>query len=186
MRQLIQIYLIGLCLIISENSFSQTSRVERKGNFFSTTQQKYFHEVIEPWRYDFLQNIKLTYTEKGVGKLTFWRSEPIVDAKSGRKWKPNISFDVFLLTDRPDLKHLSDSLKLNSTCDSINIGGDIFLVGHFVLFNSETCIDCASTTKIDYCRNFVKRFLNSVTDKEIMDFEKILAQLEIRRQKFKH
>lgn len=190
MENKITILLVGICLFFYVKGFSQYPGWARdggpykNGRLIGINQQQYQHEVIDSWRYDYISNVKLTYSDKGIGKVIFWRSEPFTDKKTGRKWKPSIAFDVFLLSDMPDLKVLSDSVKQHANCDSINMGGEFFSFGHFILFNSTECSDCASPSKIDYCRQFVLRFLSSIANKESMKFEKLLNQMEIKWQKF--
>ena len=73
---------------------------------------------------------------------------------------------------------------MTSSCDTINKGGDIFLVGQFVLFSSSSCVNCSSPSKVDYCRGIIKRVLSSVTNIVTEDWTDILKQFIIEQRDF--
>ena len=120
-----------------------------------------------------------------IGQIVFWSVEPIYDKVSKKYWTPNISYDVYHLSDWPLVKRISDVLISTSNCDSINKGGDIQIVGDFVLVSTSPCVNCANSSNLNYCRYTVKNVLQSVKDKTVLDFGGIVKQFKIKEAKFK-
>ena len=175
------------CLISTISLFGQTNPATQKGNYFKTTSKDYFENVIKPWKYQYIeaQAGNLSDSLKKVGRIVFWRSSAIYDNVSKKYWKPDISFDIYVDSDSTYITGLSDNIKLLSKCATLNKGGDILFVGHFILLSSSSCVNCASSENIDYCRNIIKHVLKSVQDKDTYDWKAILNQFIIAKAKFK-
>ncbi|MEO5967915.1 MAG: hypothetical protein ABIP69_06620, partial [Ferruginibacter sp.] len=153
------------CFVFTICSFAQSKKVTPKGNYFETTSKKYFETVIRPYKYEYTPLVNNNDdSAKKIGQIIFWRSEALYDAKSKKYWKPNIKYDIYRLSDWAFIKRFSDSIILVSNCDSINKGGDIKIVGNYVLLSTSPCVNCANLSNIDYCRNIVKRILQEVPD----------------------
>lgn len=176
--------LIFFIFISSTSSFAQAPSSSHKGNYFTTTSHEYFEKVIKPWKYQFKKSNNTSDSVKKIGEIIFWRSEAIYDSASKQYWKPDISFDIYPASALAYAKSLSDKIKLSSACDTINMGGDILKLGNFILLSSSPCVNCASPSNFDYCRNIMKRILSSVRDKETKNWNKILKQLIIRKGNF--
>ena len=165
----------------------QINQTTQKGNYFKTTSGGYFERVIKPWKYQFTKTDvdKANDSVNKVGQIIFWRSEAIYDNVSKEYWKPDISYDIYFLSDSAHIKNLANNIRLLSSCDSINKGGDILWVGHFILVSTSACVNCASSSNIDYCRNIVRRVLESVPKKDTYDWNLIIGQFIINKAKFK-
>jgi hypothetical protein len=122
---------------------------------------------------------------KKIGQIIFWRSEAIYDSVAKNYWRPDISYDIYFLRDSLHVRDVSNKVRLVSSCDSINKGGDIFLIGNFILVSSSVCVHCSSLSNIDYCRKIIKRILESVPDKHRENWNKILKNLIIKKEAFK-
>jgi hypothetical protein len=182
-----KVYFFSFFIIWTISSFGQTNQTSQKGNYFKTTSSDYFERVLKPWKYEYDQTQvdNTNDSVKKVGQITFWRSEAIYDNVSKEYWKPHISYDVYLDTDSAYIKNLSDKIRLLSSCDTINKGGDILFVGHFILVSPSACVNCTSSSNIDYCRNIIKCVLESVPNKDTYDWNAILKQFIIDKAKFK-
>ena len=167
--------------------FPQTNSMMQKGTFFKTTPEEYFQKVIMPWRYQFIpaQTQPAGDSVSKVGHIIFWRSIGIYDNISKKTWKPDISFDIYQDSDSAFCKNLSDRIKKSSGCDSLRAGENIFTVGHFILLNSTSCVNCVSSSNINYCQNIIRRILEAVPDKETYEWSAILKQFSIYKGKFK-
>ena len=140
------------------SSFAQASPTAQKGNYFTTTSKEYFVKVIKPWKYQYTPTNNSSDSVKKIGQIIFWRSEAIYNSTNKQYWKPDISYDVYPASALAYANSISDKIKLSSTCDSINIGLDVLLVGNFILINSSPCVNCASPSNIDYCRNIINAY----------------------------
>ncbi len=164
--------------------FAQKSS-DNKGTYFRESQESYFERVIRPWNYQFTSaTFDSTIKEpQSLGRIIFWRTEPITDKKL-KNWKPNISFDIYKMEDIDFCASTSKKIKSTSGCNSINIGGDVFTFGHFVFVCPSTCVDCASSNNVDYCRYIVAKILTGVNDKQTFDLRKIISELPIESRNF--
>jgi hypothetical protein len=179
-----KIYFLILSLIFVLSASGQNNPTPQKGNYFTTTSDTYFQNVIKPWKYQFIQSLN-TDSCKSLGQIIFWRSRGIYDEVAKKYWKPNISYDVYSISDLTHVQNLAKKTRMVSSCDSINRGGDILIVGNFILVNTSPCVNCSSSSNIDYCRNIIKRVLDSVTLKENSNWDSILDQLIIDKSKFR-
>lgn len=179
--------IITLNLIWTLSLSGQTNPTSQKGNYFKTTSDDYFERVIRPWKYQFTrsQAEPVNDSVNKVGQVVFWRSEAIYDNVSKTYWKPDINFDIYTDSDSMFCKNLSEKIRLLSGCGTINTGGDIFVIGHFILLNSSSCVNCASSSNIDYCRSIIKRILDAVPDKDTHDWNAVLKQFIIDKAKLK-
>ena len=180
--------LILLFFVVTITVFGQTDPMKPRGHYFKTTEGEYFEKVFNPWKYQYTQtqNDNRTDAANKVGQIIFWRSEGIYDNISKKYWKPDISFDIYTDTDSALIKDSAERIKSLSACDSINKGGDVFFIGHFILLSSSGCVNCASSSKFDYCRKIIKHILESVPDKDTYDWNVILNQFIISKAKFKN
>lgn len=181
-----KIVLFILTISFSLSLFGQPRCSKRNGNCSKTPQERYFVKVIKPWKFQYIQSLPGSGDSiNKIGKLIFWRSESIIDKGNNKYWNPDISYDVYLQSDWSFIKKLSDSILLVSNCDSINKGGDIQFIGKFILVNTSICVNCASSTQNDYCRSVVKQLLQSIPDKNVSNFDAIIKQFIIKKEKFK-
>ncbi len=183
-----KIFLITLFALVSfKSSIAQENQSSGKGNYFTSKPGEYFKNVIEPWSYQYTPaDKKETYKSiEKIGEIVFFRRQPIYDNVTKKYWKPDISYDVYSPADFKTLSLLSDSLKLNSSCDSINRGGDIQFVGNFILIGSSSCVNCSSASKIDYCRLLIKRFLEEAGAKDENNWNAIIRNLPISKRRFR-
>lgn len=177
-------FLLLFLVITTVTAFGQTTPPAKNGNYFETNSNNYFEKVIKPWRYQFTATDNLKETEKKIGEITFWRSEALYDSVSQLYWKPNISYDIYASEHLNYVNSLAEKIKLNSTCNFINTGGDVLPVGDFILFTSSACVNCASVSNMDYCRNIISRIFNLVPNKNTNDFKKIIRQFIIKKGNF--
>ncbi len=180
-----KIFLLLFYIIFNVTAFGQTTPPGKKGNYFETNSKAYFEKVLEPWRYQFTATVNFNEPVKRIGEITFWRTEALYDSVSKQYWKPNITYDIYPALELKYVDSLADKIKLSSSCDSINKGGDLILLGRFILISSSSCANCASPSNIDYCRNIIKRIVNSVPDKNTNKWNKILNQFVVKKGKFK-
>ncbi len=180
-----KIFLLLFITIITVTGFGQTTPPAKKGNYFETNSKDYFEKVIEPWRYQYTATENLKNPISKIGEITFWRSEALYDSVSKQYWKPNISYDIYPALELKYVDSLADKIKSSSSCDSINKGGDLILLGRFILISSSSCANCASASNIDYCRNIIKRIVTSVPDKNTSKWNKIMNQFVVKKGKFK-
>ena len=182
-----KIFMILLYFICSTSLFGQTNQQTQKGNYFASKSGDYFKKVIRPWKYQYIktQTGDSIGAVKKIGEITFWRSEAIYDEVSKKYWKPDIRFDIYLASDSNYVRRLAKEIKLVSSCDSINKGGDVLLLGHFILVSSSACVNCSSSSNIDYCRKIVKHILESVSNKDTYNWDAILKQFIIEKEQFK-
>lgn len=179
-----KLLLIIMILISSKINFGQTKDVNR-GNYFKMTSDEYFNKVIRPWKYQFIKSNSIdTDSIQKLGQIIFWRSEPIFEKTTNKNFIPQISFDIYSSLYSQFLLAKGMNIKMTSNCDTINKGGDIFIVGQFVLFTSSSCVDCSSASKVDYCRGIIKRVLSSVTNTVTDDWTDIIKQFIIEQRDF--
>jgi hypothetical protein len=79
---------------------------------------------------------------------------------------------------------LSLKIKEISPCDSLKKGGNILLIGRFVLLCPSLCINCISSENIDYCTNIVKKIFSNVNEQNTSDWNEILKELPIKSSVF--
>ena len=183
-----KIFLIILFAFINVNySAAQENQTTKKGNYFTRKPGEYKKNVIEPWSYQYIPlGRKETYKSiEKIGEIIFFRSEPIYDNVAKKYWKPDISYNVYTPADFKTLSILSDSIRLKSSCDSINRGGDIQFVGNFILVNSSSCVNCSSSSEIDYCRLLIKKFLSEAEIKNENNWNAIIRSLPINKGYFR-
>lgn len=179
-----RLLLIIVILISSKINFGQTNDVSR-GNYFKTTSDEYFKKAIRPWKYQFIKSNSIGADSiQKIGQIIFWRSEPIFDKPTNKNFSPHISFDIYSSSYFQFLQVKATNIKMTSSCDTINKGGDIILIGQFVLLSSSSCVNCSSPSKVDYCRGIIKRVLSSVKNIVTDDWIDILNQLIIERRDF--
>lgn len=180
------IFALILCCAFSSSSLGQSNWPNYKGSRNGKKVFRHYISDIKFYKYEYNPSVKNTNDSVNkIGQIVFWRSEDVYDRVAKKYWRPNISYDVYLLSDWTYIKKLSDSIILVSNCDSINKGGDIQIVGNYVLVNTSNCVNCASMWNRDYCRNKIKFVLESVPDKTALNFEGILKQFIISKGKFK-
>lgn len=182
--KLMKIFLIGLYLIGTTSIFGQSNPSRQNGTYFKTTSSEYFEKVIKPWKYQYTQTQVENDSDsvQKIGKIIFWRSEAIYDKISKKYWKPDISYDIY--SDSTYARNLAVKIKSLSSCAPLNKGGDILFVGHFILVSTSICVNCASSSNIDYCRNIINRIFESVPNKDTNDWNELLKQFIIDKAKF--
>jgi hypothetical protein len=120
-----------------------------------------------------------------IAQLIFQRKEPVDDTLSlqvfNRKWLPNISFEVFGIADSTYCFGISEKIRLISSCVPPDLGGDIILIGNYVLLNRTSCVDCARyDTKQDYCRPVINKLLLDLDKSKIGTLEELVNQFPIK------
>lgn len=182
-----KIYFVALCLIWTVLSFGQTNKDLQKGNYFQTTSTDYFERVIKPWKYQYVQTQidEVGDSVNKVGQIIFWRSKAVYDYVAKKYWKPYITYDVYFVSDSIYVSSLAYKTKSLASCDSINRGGDVLFLGHFIMVNPSVCVHCSSSSNVDHCRNIIRRILEAVSDKDADDWNAILKQFIIDKANFK-
>ncbi|MEY2702716.1 MAG: hypothetical protein RLY43_1352, partial [Bacteroidota bacterium] len=86
-----------------------------------------------------------------------------------------INFSIYKMSDIEKCKFQSVKTKALSSCISTNIGGDIHLIGNYILLNEDPCVNCLNPkTEIDYCRPIIKYLLSNIiisNDSTFLDIE---------------
>jgi hypothetical protein len=178
-------YVIIACFIYTTSLFGQTNPSTQKGTYFTVNAKDYFERVIKPWKFQFTPANNSRDSIRKIGKIIFWRSSPVFDSVSKQYWKPDISFDIFPAADSLHCINLSGRIKSLSSCDSINSGGNAYLIGHFILLSTSSCVNCSSADNKDYCTTIVRRILQSVTHTDSYNWNRILKQFIIEKATFK-
>lgn len=140
------------------------------------------------WAYD-LDIYSKKENGKPIGQITFWRTRPIDDGISkkiyGAFWTPNISYEIFDSSDSLYCQEQSHRTKVFSSCVGPDVGGDIFIIGHFIFLNRNVCLSCEKyKTGVDFCRPQVSRIIAAVGQKNIDTVQKIVQQFPIRQKKW--
>jgi hypothetical protein len=141
-------------------------------------------DSLELWTFDF-EVYRQPDKTKSVGKISFWRTKAIDDGisqrVSGERWTPNISYNIFNLSDSVYCLSLSDRAKMFSSCLGANVGGDLFRVGNYLFLNRNVCVSCVRyDTKIDYCRPVIKQIMSKVDANGKTDLKAIATQIPIK------
>ena len=171
--------LFGIILIyLFQVSCAQQKQAD-KGNYF-IPKESFFDRTLKPYNYQLTTDI----AGRALGKITFWRTQPIFDQIQKSEWTPNITFSIYPLTDKAQCTDLSLVAKANSTCEIPNIGGDILIIGKYILLNTSTCVECADKAKVDYCRNILKHLFEYIIDTNSGDLNYLFGQLPIKRGTF--
>lgn len=174
--------LVIISIITIQASHSQKSNSRKEGNYFKSSSAEYFDNVIKPWNYQYKANSLVTNNSneiQKIGEILFWRTLSIADRKLNN-WKPNIIYDIYKIEDIDTCSMLSLKIKEISPCDSLKKGGNILLIGRFVLLCPSLCINCISSENIDYCTNIVKKIFSYVNEQNTSDWNKILKELPIK------
>lgn len=177
--------IFSILIIISSTVVLAQTNTSKQGNYFAATSDEYFNRVIKPWKYQFIKsNTSPTDSTQKIGQLIFWRKEPIINKKTNEILKPQISFDVYSSANSEFLQSIAAQIKMNSSCDSINKGGDIFVIGRFTLLSSSSCVNCSSQSKVDYCRGIINKILSSVENTATDNWNDILEQFIIQQSNY--
>ena len=101
-----------LSFVLTMRLSGQINQTTQKGNYFKTTSDGYFERVIKPWKYQFTKTDvdKANDSVNKVGQIIFWRSEAIYDNVSKEYWKPDISYDIYFLSDSAHIKNLANNI----------------------------------------------------------------------------
>lgn len=152
-----------------------------KGNYF-IPKESFFGRNLKHYNYQ----LTIDTVNQMMGIITFWRTEPIFDPKQRVSWTPNISFSIYSSKDKAKCIDSSLQIRANSTCEAPNIGGDMFILGNLILFNTSPCVECSKNPKVDYCRNILKHLLEYITDTNSSDLNYVFGQLPIEKGIFFH
>ena len=185
MRNNLKLFFLCFALAITCQALAQAP--VKKGNYFKTTHAEYHRKVIQPWKYDYTPaNEPIPEGEiQKIGRIIFWRSESLPVNGADPNFKPSISFDIFLDYDLAYVIELTNKVRESATCDSVNMGGDIFPVGHFLLVNTSGCVNCADASSVDHCRNLIRRILQQVENTNTYSWSEIADQFLIEKRKYK-
>lgn len=137
-------------------------------------------DTISQWDFKIDYSVKNTSDSiKPLAVLHFFRKEHLFlissDHKQKSKWTPEINFSIYKMSDIEKCKFQSVKTKALSSCISTNIGGDIHLIGNYILLNEDPCVNCLNPkTEIDYCRPIIKYLLSNIiisNDSTFLDIE---------------
>lgn len=146
-------------------------------------------DTLSLWNYH-LESYKKPSKDKAVGILTFWRAKPIDDsvhmALHQESWTPQISFSIFSIADSAICQAQSQKFKMSSSCVGPDVGGDMHLVGNFVLLNRDICLSCVSyVSKKDYCRPVVGKLLDAMDKRKVKSIQDLESQLRLKKGDWK-
>lgn len=178
-------FLLVILIFSGSNLLAQQDAGKETGNYFKSDGGRQFERTLQPWRYQYVASTYEEAASPKIGTLIFWRSISLYDKTTRMSWRPDICYDIYRQQDSALVTNLARKLRSYSTCDSINKGGDILSLGNFILFNSSPCVNCASSSNVDYCRNIIRYILSSVKQTDSNDFNKILKQFVIAKGKFR-
>jgi len=186
MRQII----IILGLVISINGlFGQSHSpflVDNQTYFYAKTDYNKI-DSLSLWNYSLDTNCIAKYNESSIpiGKITFWRIKPLDDGISlkiyNQLWTPRISYEIFNLRDSAFCLKQSRQTRMLSSCVPPNVGGDIFIIGSFIFFNRDVCLDCTKYDNgQDYCRPIIRQIVDKVDKSKVESLDEIVGQFIIK------
>jgi len=124
---------------------------------------------------------------KPIGKIYFWRTDALDDGTGyGRDWKPEIDYEIYYLKDSSYCFQESLHTMLISSCLAPDAGGDILLIGNFIFFNHDVCVDCCRySDKKDYCRPLINDLFKKIDLNKAKTLNKLIDQLNIKEGELK-
>lgn len=145
----------------------------------------YRGDAIKLWNYKFKQkDIKENDSVRSLGSLIFYRTRPVIDSsyyKIYKKfWTPEISFDIFNISDSTFCRKLSTNTRYFSSCVPPDVGGDYFVIGQYIFLNRNVCLNCRISS-IDYCRPVVNFVFNKLDKKNLNTLTDIFKQFAIKK-----
>ena len=144
-------------------------------------------EPITEWRYAY-EDVPDTLNRSGliaIGRLSFIRNKSIPDslhyAVYGRRWHPLMTFDVL-----PHEMHdecLADQHEVHvlSSCTSPNVGGDIFSVGKFILYNNDVCLNCEHEDGVDRCRGPIGEIIERIQEQDPATISQLIEAVPVQK-----
>ena len=150
-----------------------------------------FTDTLSFWSY----NLDTTYkgdksnTVKPIARLTFWRTKSIDDGISARLynqlWAPRMVFEIYTISALNFCYRSSVATRVASSCRPPDVGGDIIVMGKFVLLNHDPCVSCVRyDTQIDYCRPIVNRIFKQVDMAKITSLMSLVSQFPVKEGSF--
>ena len=188
---------LTIALISSFFSFGQNLVFHTSLNEPSTVSSQYYSAMnfskmdsLYYWKYqlDTRYHGMKTDTVKPIGQITFWRTKPIKDSREktySKFWTPHITFDIFTISDANYCFQYSKNIRTISSCTPPSTGGDVIVVGQFLLLNRSVCVNCRNQdAKIDYCRPIVNYLFSNIHNKKVETIEKLVEQFGITSGQF--
>lgn len=144
--------------------------------------------VVEPiadWRYmfdptpDTLRESKVA----SLGHVSFIRKDSIPSELHQRLyhrgWRPGMSFHVFPITAYSDCSTEQRRVIHLSSCLEPNVGGDLFIVGQFVLFNRSVCLGCEWEDGIDRCRGPISEIVKVMEQRAPVTVDELVKAIPL-------
>jgi hypothetical protein len=166
-------------LFICQMGISIAARASEKEQF------EYKTDTLAHWRYTMDREYQAPFSDsvKPVARIVFWSAKPAAigaDQKQGKNaWTPDISFELFNLSDLTWCKKKSEMTKSLSSCKPPGVGGDLYVVGNYVFLNREVCVNCIDhSTQKDYCRPVMNYLFNKLNKTQAHTLDELAKQLD--------
>lgn len=175
-------------LVISIIGFGQNKKMlafDTSSTVYYAKTDFSFIDTLKLWSYRLDTTYKGTERDsfKPIGRLTFWRTKPIDDGSErlyNKFWTPRITFEIFTIAELTYCRKQSNQTRFLSSCVPPQVGGDIIVVGKFVLLNRDVCLSCQrNDTKADYCRPVLNYIFSGLDQSKITNLLSIVSQFPI-------
>ncbi|HXL55322.1 MAG TPA: hypothetical protein VN958_03630 [Chitinophagaceae bacterium] len=148
-------------------------------------------DTLKYWNYSLNLSYKGQSSDsiKPMGQLIFWRVKSLPDKMSrevyNSNWLPFMTFDIYKIRDSTFCKKISRQTIMLSSCVPPSVGGDMLIVGKYILLNKSVCLQCEKyDTNVDYCRPVINFVLNKAASNNALTIEEIVKAFPIKEGKF--
>jgi len=180
--------IITISLLTSINIYGQrTELYNPKNEFYKKTNFKVI-DTVDKWVFNIDTSYKGRHSDsvKPIGAITFIRTSPLFDEKyfkaNNKLWIPYFSFEIFLLSDSVFCFSDSKKIRMVSSCLPPFTGGDILLIGNFILLNRKVCnaFSIKWDTDTDFARPVINKVLSTSNLSNIHSFQDFINELPIK------
>jgi len=148
---------------------------------------------LKQWTYEIDSEYEPTITPlndtiKPIGLIKFIRTESIKDKQREEiyleDWFPSIYFEIYDITELEHCKKISKTIKMFSSCEKANVGGDLILVKNYVFVNRGHCLNCVqSENETDYCRPILDKIFSNLNLNGSRDLREINEKIGMKINK---
>ena len=137
--------IITISLLTSISIYGQRTELYNPKNEFYKKTNFNVIDTVDKWVFNIDTSYKGQHSDsvKPIGAITFIRASPLFDEKyykaNNKLWSPYFSFEIFLLRDSVFCFSDSKKNRMVSSCLPPFTGGDILLIGNFILLNRRVC-----------------------------------------------
>ena len=167
--------------------WGQSSTVyDTTDKYYSKTNFGYV-DTVEHWTFtiDTSYRADLEDTIKPIGSIAFMRNVKMYDKKyfaaNKKLWYPYLSFEIFYLRDSLFCSEESKLYRRISSCTAPDVGGDLLVIGDFILLNRYVCLHVRKwDDDIDYARPVINNILSNINQNKIHSLTDFITVLPIK------